>query len=256
MDVTIRTNSGAPLVTPWSARGMSDGKYAALAAADSKKQTILSVASQAFAASPMKGAESSKAHIKEQIQGIIKRLTILKKLFAGNPKEMARALAQVFKELKGLVKAYKAAVEKEVGASASAVDGLMPADTAVPPTADSSDANAGATPAAPQDDQPQAASGDDKTALYNQAVQQVQKQAGEDGLDFSKQLKDLVNEIEDKMLAPARTQRKAQKSDKATDDAFKDAEDSLKDLRKAMDDMDRDIKRDVPSAGQTLDIAA
>ncbi len=255
MDRTIYTHAGTRLITPWTARGMSDGKYAALTQADSKKQTITSIESQALDTPTLKAADSAKANIKERIDGIQKRLTMLKKLFAGNPKEMAKALAQIFKELKGLVKAYKAAVDKEVGASGSAVEGLMPADTQTPDAADPADANL-EQPTPQKDPTPSAPTSDDKTALYTQAVQQVQKLAGEDGLDFSKQLKALVNEIEDKMLAPARIQMRTKKPDKNTDDAFKDAETNLKDLRKAMDDMDRDSKNEVPTAGQTLDVAA
>jgi hypothetical protein len=136
MDTYIRTNSGAPLITPRSARGMSDGKYARLTAANAKKTEVQTDAFKAFEAPQMKSAETSKSNVRQKLQAIAKRLQILKKLFAGNPKETAKALAQVFKELKAALKEYKAATDKELGGSDAAVSATPPAGTTTADTAD------------------------------------------------------------------------------------------------------------------------
>ena len=295
MDAIIRTNSGAPLITPWSARGMSNEKFTTLQASDARKREIEGDAFKAFEAPTMKASEKDKGFIKQKIESIRDRLKILRKLFSGNPKEMAKALAQVFKELKQALKEYKAATDKEIGISADVVGEMMmppaaatisDADKSADPAADGdktddakaedTQANEDTTSEPPADAQEAAedaptadTSADaptdttnttspvsDKSGLYAQVEQRVVQMAGNDGLDFVHQIKGLVNEIEDKMLTPARIQMKAQKSDKDTDKAFEEVDKELKELRQQMEDIERDIKREAPSAGQTVDIAA
>lgn len=291
MDAIIRTNSGAPLITPWSARGMSNDKYNILAKADDKKHTIESVASKAFDSPVMKAADKDKAFIKQKIEAIKERLKILRKLYSGNPKEMAKALTQIFKDLKAALKEYKAATDKEIGASAGVVEAIMPADVPMtPPAADAATpaddakdqpaapADPVADPAgdpatqtttqaadpiaapsadqAPTDPATAATANDDKHALYGQIEEKVKTMAGEDGLDFTKEIKGLVQWIEDKMLTPARIQMKAKKPDKDTDKAFEDVDKQLKELKQEMEDVERDIKREAPAVGQHLDVAA
>ncbi len=287
MDSVIRTNSGAPLITPYTARGMSDARAAMLAAAAKKKAEITSDAMKAFDAPTMKASTQSKNMVRDKIEAIRKRLTILRKLYAGNPKEMARALAQVFKELKQAVKDYAAAVKSEIGASDSAVSTTLSAGDTTVPDADaapdsgkvetdkkaddqkadetpaddtqaaSSDTKdtATQTPADPSDSKPADATAD-HTALYNQVTTTVRTMAGEDGMEFTRLIKGLVQEIKDKMLTPARIQMQAQKPDKATEEAFKDVDGALKDLDQAMDDMEHDIKDAAPGVGMHLDVAA
>lgn len=283
MDTTILTNSGAPLITPWSARGMSNDKFNTLAAADARKSKIETVAQKAFDTPVMKAADKDKDYVRQRIEGIKQRLKILQKMYSGNPKQMAHALAQVFKELKAALKDYKAAVDKEMRASKGAVDATLTADIPAEPAAapprdadqdetakdDTADAQTAlaedATPAdpttkqveteptAPPAAQPQAA---DAAGLYASAEKKVQEMAGNDGLDLLKQIKGLAQWIEDKLLAPARAQKAAQKPDKYMDNAFEDVEKTLKDLRHDMEDMERDIKLIAPGVGQRLDVAA
>ena len=293
MDSVILTNSGAPLITPWSPRGMSVDKYKATVSADAKKSAIASAVIKAFESPVMKAADKDKNFIREKIEGIKKRLNILRKLYSSNPKEMAKALTQVFKELKAALKEFKADTDKEIGASAGVVEAMMPPDMPVAvPTADgtpredvakdetSGDTNAAEAPVpatedtakdpavgdpsaspadpatAPADPAATATANDDKHALYSQIEDKVKTLAGESGLEFTKEIKGLVQWIEDKMLSPARAQMKAKKPDKDTDKAFEDVEKELKDLRKDMEDMERDIKREAPAVGQHLDVAA
>jgi hypothetical protein len=284
MDIAIRTNSGAPLITPWSARGMSNDRFNALAAADARKNQIDSAAQKAFDTPVMKAADKDKDFIRQRIESIKERLKILQKLYSGNPKEMAKALAQVFKELKAALKDYKAATAKEMGAGSAAVDATLTAgvpaepaatpqndgdknqaktdtttaDTDTTPTTDKTadptqpDAPAASDAKTPDSPQPQATD----AGLYNSVTQKVQEMAGSDGLDFVKQIKGLAQWIEDKLLGPARIQKAAQKPDKDTNDAFEDVEKTLKDLRQDMEDMERDIKQAAPGIGQNLDVAA
>ncbi len=279
MDTSIRTNSGAPLITPWSPRGMSTDKFNAIAAADARKSKIESAAQKAFDLPVMKAADKDKNYIRQRIEGIKERLKILQKMYSGNPKQMAHALAQVFKELKAALKDFKAATDREMGASSSAADAAqtagVPAEPAAPPkddaeqddadkakaddAAQTAPAQAEAAPetkqaeTAPADAQPQTK---DPTGLYTAVDRKVKEIAGDDGLDFLKLVKGLVKQIEEKLLAPARIQKAAQKPDKSTNEAFEDVEKTLKDLHKDMEDMDRDIKQAVPGIGQKLDIAA
>ena len=277
MDAYIRTNSGAPLITPWSPRGMSEDRYASVTARENNKREVESSAMKAFDAPQMQSAETSKHAARDKIQNIVKRLKILKQLFSGNPKEMARAMAQVFKELKAALKEYKAAMDKEIGGSASAIDATMTADVTGanppiaapqaiaenPPETDGEEAvDAGPAVDAPTGADTQPAPDapvnppEDKSALYGAIERKVREMAGEDGLDFLKELKGVLKYIEDKLLAPARLQVKASAPDKDTDKAFEDVDKELKDLRKDMEDMARDIKHDVPTAGMRLDVAA
>ncbi|HTN42119.1 MAG TPA: hypothetical protein VLZ84_13260 [Asticcacaulis sp.] len=278
MDSYIRTNSGAPLITPWSPRGMSEDKYAAVTARENNKREVESSAMKAFDSPQMQSAETSKHTARDKVQNIVKRLKILRQLFSGNPKEMARAMAQVFKELKAALKEYKAAMDKEIGGSASAIDATMTADmtganpsVAAPQATDEKpveaggeeaavDAGVAADPPTGADTQAIAEAPvnppEDRSALYGAIERKVREMAGEDGLDFLKELKGVLKYIEDKLLAPARLQVKARTPDKDTDKAFEDADKELKDLRKDMEDMASDIKHDVPTAGMRLDVAA
>lgn len=139
MDSTILTNSGAPLITPWSARGMSNEKFLALQKADAHKRELQADVAKAMDSPSFKVKNDTKNRIRQKLQEIAKRLKILKKLFAGNPKEMAKALKGVFKELRAALKEYKAAMKDEMGMSASAAAGVVPPEAA---TADASMAQA------------------------------------------------------------------------------------------------------------------
>ncbi len=123
MDSTIYTNSGAPLVTPWSPRGMSVDKYNALAKADAKKQEVESDAAKVFDQPRMKADDQQRNFLRTKIQNIVERLKVLQKLFSNDGREMARAVTQIFKELKAALKEYKELAGKELGG----IDGMVSA---------------------------------------------------------------------------------------------------------------------------------
>jgi hypothetical protein len=160
-------------------------------------------------------AESRKAQAKAKLQQVREWLKIVKKLFAQNPTGMAKALAQVFKDLKGAVAAYKDAGGEEMGATRAA----------------------------------------EGRSLYEAVAGEVRKQVGEDGLDFLKEVRGMVDDIK-KLLETARGQAAIRRHDKASDEAFEDADKALKDLDETMSQMENQIHRDAPTAGMTLSVAA
>ncbi len=199
-------------------------------------------------------SDRARGFVNQKIEAIQKRLLILKKLFANDPKQMARALAQVFKELKAALKEYKAAGDQELGASADIVQQALTPSL----TSDSAPSSTPEQPTdtAPRNDQTPARSADDPHAAYAEVESGFRKIVGEDGMSFARDLTSLVNEIEEKIFSVARIQMKAKKPEKDMDEAFKDAEDSLKDLRKSIEDMQSDIRREVPDVGMRLSVAA
>lgn len=254
MDIT----STLPTALP---RGMSVARFEAQQAAEQKKAAISKAANDLLHAPKNDAAEQSKSRVREQIQEIRKRLNILKSLYANNPKEMAKALAQVFKELKAAIKEYKAALKSEMDNTSDGSVTAMPAEPAAPSTDDRPDAETAKADEADKTTDPEAKADPatqaaDPTAPYGAVETAAKTMVGEDGLNFTKEIRALVNLIEQKLLAPARLQKQAQKPDKATDEAFEQVEDQLKALRKEMEDTDSDIKAEAPMAGMHLDIAA
>jgi len=250
MDIT----SALPAPLP---RGMSVEKFKAVEAAEQKKAAITQAAAERLSAPKNDGAEQTKARVRDEIKEIRKRLNILKSLYANNPKEMAKALSQVFKELKAAIKEYKAALKSEMDNAGDAGVTSMPAES-LPAPADGEEKPEAETADALEVDpgkfdtvQPQ-----DATAPYGVVETAAKTMVGEDGLNFTKEIRALVDLIEQKLLAPARIQKQMLKPDKATDEAFKDVEDQLKALRKEIADTDRDLKAEAPMAGMHLDIAA
>lgn len=212
-------------------------------------------------------AESRKAQAKAKLQQVREWLKIVKKLFAQNPTGMAKALAQVFKDLKGAVAAYKDAGGEEMGATGDAVGAVLSAAEPAGKDAEPADGDAaGDPPSPPAAGDAQAAPPEDRDAapaaraaeglsLYDAVTSEVRKQVGEDGLAFLKEVRGMVDDIK-KLLETARGQAAIRRHDKASDEAFEDADKALKDLDETMSQMDRQIRRDAPSAGMTLSVAA
>jgi hypothetical protein len=167
-------------------------------------------------------SDQAKAQARERVQQIVERLKILRKLFAGDPEAMARALAQVFKELKSAVQAYRKAGGEAFGLAASAAASV---------------AGAGERPL--QD----AVTGALKTSL------------GEEGLQFVKELRALTHEIV-KLLDTAKIQGKSAHPPRRLTEAMDDADRELTALRDALHDLEQDIRRSAPQAGVRLSVEA
>lgn len=225
-------------------------------AAEARKATVSEAAARARSGPRMAASESRKSQAKAKLQQIREWLKIVRKLYAQNPVGMAKTLAQVFKDLKAAVAAYRDAGGQEMGASGEAVSLPAPAPTgedkpadgeAAAPTGDGADEKAeGVSPG------PRPAEG---LSLYDAVVGEVRKQVGEDGLDFLKEVRGMVDDIR-KLLETARGQAAIRRRDKETDRTFEAADEALKALNETMDAMDRQIRHDAPSAGMTLSVAA
>lgn len=245
-------------------------RAAAKQAADARKAEVETDKAKVMDSPAFKGAESKKQQAKAKIQQIMEWLKIVRKLYAMDPKGMAKALAQVFKDLKSAVKMYRDAGGDEMSASGAAAGAVMSAaapaagpeaeaqgdrdgTTEETPPAEDQAAQPAAEPAAVPDEAGKVATtGSD---LYRSVVDEVKKSVGEDGLDFIKQVRQATNKIVE-LLDTARGQAAIRKRDKDTDKAFEDAGKSLKDLREELDGMAQDIHREAPMAGMKLSVAA
>lgn len=262
-------NRAASAPAPTYAELMQKREASRAAKAEEKRSVAQNVA-EAMNSSRMDAPERAKQAAKAKLIEISKRLQLLRKLFAGNPKEMARALTQVLKELRAAVKAYKDAGGAELGLASEAAKGAVANDAApktddgqdakaaegeVPAEAEAAEADASEAPKDAQSPQPAPAQG---SAIYDAVLGKMRKSIGEDGLDFVKMVRQLVNGalgIRD-MLEAARTQAKAKKPDKDTDAAFEDADKEMKALADDMATMERDIRTAVPEAGMKLSMDA
>lgn len=233
------------------ARGMSNEKYALLKKADDHRKELQEKTSKAMDTPEMRVQNEAKTRAREKLKAIVEKLKILKKLFSGNAKEMARALTHVFKELKAALKEFKEAGKAQMDAVASSAASVVPPMT-----------TGGMAPTKPEGDV-KTAEAEGKTAettantvSHDELMGSMRRSLGEDGMDFLKELKGTLKHIDEKMLAPTRIQKTAQKPDEDTDKVFEDMDKELKDLRKAMADMERDLKRDAPETGMFLDMRA
>jgi hypothetical protein len=233
-------------------------------AAEARAATVSEAATRVRSGPGMAASESRKQQAKAKLQQVREWLKIVRKLYAQNPAGMAKTLAQVFKDLKAAVAAYRDAGGQAMGASGAAV--AMPPPP--PPTAgddkaagagEGEEAEAAATTGVDAGAKTGAAEPATKpsegASLYSAVVQEVRKQLGEDGLDFLKEVRGMVDDIR-KLLEAARGQAAIRRRDKDTDEAFEAADKALKDLNETMSDMERQIRHDAPSAGMTFSVAA
>ena len=256
---------------------------AALKQAEEARRSEVSADVAKVRASPrFEASESRKSQARAKLQQVREWLKIVRKLYAENPKAMARALAQAFKELKAAVQSFKDAGGQEMGASGDAVGAVL--TSAAKDKSENADADKAAA-AGVGDDQtvatadetrdagqdpedgeaaPDAGSAPEAEAvraafegrsLYDAVVGEVRKQLGEDGLQFLKEVREMVGEI-GKLLETARGQAAIRRPDKDTEKAFEETDEALKELHDLMDEMEGEIRQDAPTAGMRLSIAA
>ncbi len=209
------------------------------------KNEVSAGAAKALSSPLMSGDAQLKTQARARVQALVERLKILKKLYAYNPQGMAKALAQVFKELKAAVQDYARAGGDEMGVAGSAAEASAgtSASGGDGATGGSGGGAGGQGGPAPQH------------ALYEAVTGEVRRMVGEDGLEFVKEVRELTNSLSG-LLETARTQARIKKPDDAMKHAFEDADDGLKSLRDAMSDMEQDIHRSAPTAGMKLSVAA
>lgn len=244
-------------------------------ALEARQAAVSEDAARARSSPRFEASETRKQQARSRLQQVREWLKIVRKLFAQDPKGMARALAQAFKDLKAAVKAFKDAGGQDMGAAGDVVGAALTAGRAR--TGEAREApertqgdgggeadrdgggDAGADPGSPAS----AAAGQGAADLaategrsfYDAVVSEVRKSIGEDGLAFLKEVRGMVEEI-GKLLETARGQAAIRGRDRDTDKAFEEADETLKALHEAMDDMEAGIRRDAPTAGMRLSIAA
>ncbi|MBX7248614.1 MAG: hypothetical protein K1X35_06115 [Caulobacteraceae bacterium] len=224
--------------------------------------------------------ESRKSQAKARLQQIREWVKIVRKLYAQNPEGMAKTLAQAFKDLKAAVQAYREAGGEEMAAAGGMAPPVAPAPVQAPREPGASDPAEAADEtedarAPDQDAPPEGAADDEETAgdgsgnapfeeptygafghgLYDAVVGEVKRMIGEDGLDFLKQVRGLVNDLRD-LLQTARGQAAIRKRDARTETALKDADEALKALNRDMGEMDQQIRRDAPTVSLGVSVAA
>lgn len=262
-DPGVRTNSGALLLTPWSARGMSDAAFTTSQAKDAHAAAISTAVGKAEQTPTFSASASSEDFITSEIQGLQKRLQILQKLFAGNPRGMAQAVTQILKELRAALKQYRAATGQDFAAADGAAASVTapPASSMSPGDAATSDSSAStADTSSPDTTSPDTTIRDPiakaATVSYSDVDQALREAIGNDGMQFLTTLKGLLTFIDDKMLTPVRIQYATQKHDKDTDKAFKDMDEARKALDQDMSDMRDDIVKDAPTLGLKVSTTA
>lgn len=203
-----------------------------------------------------KGAETAKAQAKAKLEQVRERLRILRKLYAGNPREMARALTQLFKELKAAVKAYKEAGGQEFGVSASAAAGVVAAAAPGGAAASAGEVSEGGEEEARSSEQPAPENTVAQAPVTaDEVAGAVRDLVGRDGLEFIKEVRELARVIGD-VLQTSRGQAAIMARSRETDEAFEDADKAIKDLNKEMESMEREIRHNAPAAGTCLSIVA
>lgn len=168
----------------------------------------------------------AKSRAKAKLAQLMERLKLLKKLYADNPKMMAKELAALAKEMKGAVKEYASAA-KDSGEMISQ-DLKAPADASAPPEA--------------------------QAAARETAEDQAKAEARGD-MEFIKSVREISNVLKDQLLTAKTKGILTVKGKFEQSEEYKDAEDSLKDLDKMVEDTDQQIRSDMP-AGSLLTLKA
>jgi len=159
----------------------------------------------------------AKGRAREKLQRVIEKMKMLKKIYANDPKGMAKALAAVAKELQGAVKDYGKAA-KEAGE-------MFKADFAAAP-------DASLTP--------------DQQASARKDLEDEAKMEASNDMDFIKNVRSLSNAIKDELTTAKTKGILTQPGKFERSDEVKDAEDGLKELDQMTEDLDKQIRRDMP----------
>lgn len=159
----------------------------------------------------------AKGRAREKLQRLMEKLKLLRKLYANDPKMMAKMLAAAAKELQGAVKDYARAA-KESGE-------MFRADFAAAPDA--------------------SLSPDDQLAARKDLEDQAKSEASAD-MDFIKSVRAIGNALKDDLTTAKTKGVLSQPGKFERSDEVEDAEESLKALDKMTEDLDQQIRRDMP----------
>lgn len=168
----------------------------------------------------------AKGRAKAKLQQVVERLKLLKKIYANDPKAMAKALAAAAKELKAAVKDYGKAA-KEAGE-------LYAQDFAGLPDATTDPEGAAAQRKQLEDEAKMEATGD---------------------MDFLKEVRSTSQALKDELQTAKTKGILTQPGKFERSDEVKEAETELKDLDKMTEDLDQQVRRDMPP-GSLMTLAA
>ena len=226
---------------PSSGQGVSyaqlkQRQQAVEALAANRKRDVETVVTKALSSGRLSAIDSVKQMARAKIEAIRERVKIIKQLYGTNPKGMAKALAQVFKEMKSAVQSFREASKQSMDATGEGVRAALSDDEQ---QAAKAEAEAGPAP----------------KSLYDETIQAAREQLGRDGFEFIDTVRGLAKVLTD-LLETARTQARTRKRDDETDKTFEDADGALKELSQELDGMSEDILRAAPAAGMRLSVAA
>lgn len=168
----------------------------------------------------------AKGRAKAKLQQVMERLKLLKKIYADDPKAMAKALAAAAKELKAAVKDYGKAA-KEAGE-------LYAQDFA---------------------NLPDAATDPEGAAAQRKQLEDEAKMEASGDMDFLKMTRSLSQALKDELQTAKTKGILTQPGKFERSDEVKEAEDELKDLDKMTEDLDQQVRQDMPP-GSLMTLAA
>jgi hypothetical protein len=168
----------------------------------------------------------AKGRAKAKLQQVMERLKLLKKIYANDPKAMAKALAAAAKELKAAVKDYGKAA-KEAGE-------LYAQDFA---------------------SLPDAATDPESSAAQRKQLEDEAKMEASGDMDFLKEVRSTSNALKDELQTAKTKGILTQPGKFERSDEVKEAEDGLKELDEMTEDLDQQIRRDMPP-GSLMKLAA
>lgn len=168
----------------------------------------------------------AKGRARDKLLKLVEKLKMLKQMYANDPKGMAKALAAAAKDLQGAVKDYAKAA-KDSG-EMFAQDLAAAPDTTLPP-------------------EQQAA---DRKAIEDQAKVEV-----EGDMDFIKFVRSLSKAFKDELHTAKIKGMLTQPGKFERSDEVKETVDTFEDLDQMTEDLDRQVRRDMPP-GSLMKLAA
>jgi hypothetical protein len=205
--------------------------------------------------------DQAKARAREKVQRLRDELKLLAKLLAGNPKEFARQVARIAKELRAAFKEFAQAHKGDVQDAtvqreAAANDAAEKAASAK--AVDEEPAGEDATDAAAKETsvEQKPASGYATATVEPRTVEERRRAAGIEDTPEAKEMKDFIREVRGmlkklrEMLQEAKVKggETARKQPGEKTDPFEDAEKELKELDKDLDRALQDVSAEAKLA--------
>lgn len=223
----------------------------ALTEADKAKLAEQAKAAETLAQSMKTARDDARSNVKSRAKDTVQRLkdeyALIKKMWAHNPREMARQLSRIAKDLKSALsdyaKAAKANGERAVEARETlktvAAEGAQ-ADAAKPPVES-------AEKAPPVDAEAAKAVAAYETTVRERAQTELSSAEGEaqGDLEFAREVRGFVKELR-KTLQEAKVKAAFLAPDKDRAEAIKAADKSMKEIDEALEDLEKDVKEDFP----------